>query len=63
VDNEPSRLLTTRQAAERCGVTVQTVNRWVRENRLTPAVQGEGSTGTRFYRQADVDALAAHAAA
>lgn len=50
-------LVSTKQAAELCGVAIGTINRWVREGRLEPAVEGTGTTGTRFYFLADIEAL------
>lgn len=49
--------LTRTQAAERRGVSVATIDRWVREGRLTryrPA--GNRRNGSR-YRQSELDAL------
>ena len=56
-------LLTTTQAAERLQVSVPTLNRWVRQGRIAPAVQAPGVRGARLYDPADVDALAAETAA
>lgn len=52
-------LMTTAQVAERFGVDVRTVARWVNAGRLIPAVTGSGLRGPRFFRPEDVDALAA----
>lgn len=52
-------LLTTRQAAERVGRSVSTLNHYVDTGRLTPALAAPGIRGPRFFRPADVDALAA----
>lgn len=57
VEDASEELISTRQAAEEHQVTPQTINRWVREKRLTPVLQSYGDTGTRFYRRADVAAL------
>jgi DNA-binding transcriptional MerR regulator len=52
-------LLTTAQVAERFGVDVRTVARWANAGRLTPAVEGPGLRGARFFHADDVEALAA----
>lgn len=52
-------LLFTADVADRLGVTVRTVNRWVREGRLTPQMQGPGAKGARLYHPAEVDRFAA----
>lgn len=54
-------LLTTAQIAERFGVDVRTVARWVNAGRLTPVVQAPGLRGARLFRPEDVDALAEQA--
>lgn len=53
--------LTTSQVAERLGLNVATINRWVRVGRLTPAMQYPGQRGARLFHAADIDALAAEA--
>lgn len=55
-------LLTTRQAADRLGVTVSTISRWVASGKLAPALRIEGLRGPMWFRPADVDALAKAAA-
>ena len=50
-------LLTTREAANRLGVSVQTVARWVSEEKLKPALKAPGIRGPLFFRAEDVDAL------
>ena len=52
-------LLTTAQVAERLNVSVPTINRWVRDGRITPTVEAPGLRGARFFDPADVTALAA----
>ena len=52
-----SDLLSTKQVAERRGVTVSAVSRWVTAGKLTPALKLEGRTGAMWFRPADVDAL------
>lgn len=51
-------LLTSAQVAERFGVDVRTVARWVNSGRLAPAFQAPGLRGARLFRPEDVDALA-----
>lgn len=48
-------LLTTQEAASRLGVSVQTVARWVNEDKLRPALKAPGVRGALFFRQEDVD--------
>ena len=48
-------LLTTREAASRLGVSVQTVSRWVAEEKLRPALKAPGIRGPLFFRVEDVD--------
>lgn len=52
-------LLTSAQVAERFGVDVRTVARWVNAGRLTPAIEAPGLRGARFFHPDDVEALAA----
>lgn len=52
-----AELLTTAQAARLLGKSVGTINRWVNENRLSPAVTLPGETGARLFRRSDIDAL------
>ena len=47
-------LLFTADVAARCGVTVRTVNRWVRDGKLTPVAQAPGPRGARMFRAADL---------
>ena len=49
-------LLFTADVAARCGVTVRTVNRWVREGKLTPVAQAPGPRGARMFRSSDLTA-------
>jgi DNA-binding transcriptional MerR regulator len=49
-------LLFTADVAARCGVTVRTVNRWVREGKLTPVAQAPGPRGARMFNAADLTA-------
>lgn len=50
-------LLTTRQAADRLGVNVSTISRWVLAGRLSPALRGDGQTGGMWFRAADIDGM------
>lgn len=50
-DSGPSRFLTTREAAERLGVTVNSIKAWIREERL-PALRTPG--GHHRIREADL---------
>ena len=52
-----SDLLTTAEVAERCRVSVATVNRWAASGALPVAMQLPGATGARLYRPTDVEAL------
>jgi excisionase family DNA binding protein len=54
-------LLTTAQAAERLGVDVRTIHRWVKRGTLTPALKATGLRGPLFFAESDV--LAAKPAA
>ncbi len=50
-------LLFTAEAAQRLGVTPRTVNRWVREGKLTPVAQAPGPKGARMFRATDLEAV------
>lgn len=50
-------LVSTKQASEISGLSVATINRWVREGLLKPAAQGEGPRGARFFLRSDIEAL------
>jgi DNA-binding transcriptional MerR regulator len=50
-------LLFTADVATRCGVTARTVNRWVREGKLTPVAQAPGPKGARMFSAADLEAV------
>lgn len=54
----PTDLLTTKQAAERLGLTVFQFHYRANRRGLAPAAQGDGVRGPKFWRPADVDALA-----
>ena len=54
-----NELLFTADLADRFGVTTRTVNRWVREGRLRPTIQGPGAKGARMFHPAEVDRFAA----
>ena len=50
-------LIPTKTVAEMFGKTVATINRWVLEGKLTPAIDMGGRTGARLYRRSDVEAF------
>ena len=50
-------LLTTREAANRLGVSVQTISRWVSEGKLRPALKAPGIRGPLFFKADEVDGL------
>ena len=50
-------LLTTREAADALGVTVQTIAKWVDKGRIAPALQGPGLRGAMFFDPSDIEAL------
>ena len=50
-------LLTTREAASRLGVSVQTISRWVNEGKLNPSLKAPGIRGPLFFAEGDVDAM------
>ncbi len=52
-------LIRTKDVAGLAGKTVATVNRWVLEGKLTPAVEMPGKTGARLFRRSDVEAFLA----
>lgn len=52
-------LIGTKTVAEMLGKSVDTINRWVKEGRITPTIEMPGETGARLYRRSDVEALLA----
>lgn len=48
-------LLTTREAADKLGVHVSTISRWVKDKRIAPA---DMILGAFFFNPADIAALA-----
>lgn len=52
-------LLSTKAVADLFSTTPATINRWVSQGRITPALQMDGTTGARLYRRSDVEALLA----
>lgn len=56
-------LIPTQEVARRAGKDVRTVNRWVIDGRLTPAVKLPGLRGARLFHIADVERLLAEDAA
>lgn len=55
--NRKINLIPSKEAAEQLGVDRATLNRWAKAGKLTPAIEGEGLRGARFYRQSDIDKL------
>lgn len=47
-------LIPTAEVARLARKDVRTVNRWVRDGRLVPVVQGPGVRGARLFRPEDV---------
>jgi len=54
-DDEDAELLTTREAADLCRVSVTTVYGWVADGSLKPALTTP--TGRKRFRRSDVEAL------
>lgn len=54
-----AELLTTAQVAQRLGVTAYSVNRYVREGRLSVDMQLPGDKGARLYHPAEIERFAA----
>jgi excisionase family DNA binding protein len=54
----PNDLLTTAQVAERLGLSVYTINRYVRDGRIRAEMQMPGSKGARLYHPAEIDRFA-----
>lgn len=52
-----TQLLSTADVAAEFDRTHVTISRWVRAGKLTPAVEGQGIRGARFFRRADVERL------
>jgi excisionase family DNA binding protein len=53
-----SEHVTTAQAAERFGVTVRTIARWVEAGVLTPAIKFPGERGPFLFTEAEVKRFA-----
>lgn len=51
----PLQLLTTKQVADRFGVTVKTVHRWVETGKLGQALKLDGPLGARLFDPLEVD--------
>lgn len=62
MSNVSTHVVTTRVAAERLGISVRTVNRWVELGKLKPAYEVSGKGGFRVFDVADIDAIAAERA-
>ena len=56
------RPLTTRQAADRLGVSVWTIHGLVRNGKLAPLYKLEGTTGAYAFDPADVERIATEVA-
>lgn len=54
--------LSTREVADRAGVTVFTVAKWVRAGKLAAAYQLDGRTGSRVFDPSEVDRFLAERA-
>lgn len=54
-----SELLTTAQVAEQLGCSLASINRYVRDGKLTVEVQFPGRKGARLYHPAEVQRFAA----
>lgn len=50
-------LLTTAEVAGRLRVSIPTVNRWVRDGRLTPVQKLPGIRGANLFDPSDIDTL------
>ena len=48
-------LITTAEVAQRLGVSIPTVNRWVRDGRLTPVQKLPGLRGANLFRAEDIE--------
>jgi excisionase family DNA binding protein len=58
-----TEVLTTRAVAERFGVAISTVTRWVADGRLTPMVKTPGLRGMYLFTADEVDRFAHERAA
>jgi predicted site-specific integrase-resolvase len=50
-------LIASVEVCELLGIDRATLSRWVAAGRIKPAIQGPGTTGSRFFRRKDVEAL------
>jgi excisionase family DNA binding protein len=50
-------LIGSAEACELLGIDRATISRWVTSGRLKPAIQGRGTTGSRFYHRKDIEAI------
>jgi excisionase family DNA binding protein len=55
----PQDDMTTAQAAQRLGVHIKTITRWVEDERLTPSMKFPGPTGGYLFAHTEVERLAA----
>ena len=58
-----ANVLTSREAAERCGIPLRTWHNWVLAGRIDPVRKLAGQRGALLFDESDVNALAAEATA
>ena len=58
-----TEIITTRAVAERFGVAISTVTRWVADGHLTPALKTPGLRGMYLFTADEVDRFARDRAA
>ena len=58
-----ANVLTSREAADRCGVPLRTWHNWVLAGRIDPIRKLAGQRGALLFDEADVNALATEATA
>lgn len=61
--HKSQELIRSADAAAMLAIDRSTLSRWVKAGKLTPAVEGSGIRGERFFAREDVEALAAKPAA
>jgi excisionase family DNA binding protein len=57
--NNREGMLTTKQAARMCGVSDQTIRRWIKEGRFPGATRGLGETSPYYIPREPVEAFVA----
>jgi hypothetical protein len=55
----PSELIATTEAADILGLSVNGVNRRVRDRKLVPVIRGHGLRGPNFFDRAYIEGIAA----